>query len=294
MKRFTLALMLMLCMFLFGCNIVNKPEASLPSSGSPSTPSSVIHAASSVASESLPSSSATSSAVVSESSEAILPSKSSEEQPQSAASHEASNPPVIVGTDEKRAPNPENWYLHLTNFDHPLPDDYQPELAEVQGGYYYDARAAEPLMDMLAAAEEDGVTIYVTSAFRAMAFQVVLYENEIQSFRDLGYDEEEAVALGGSLVAYPGTSEHQLGLAVDLVTPDHWNLTESFDETEGFAWLDAHAAEHGFILRFPKDKTAITRISYEPWHYRYVTPEHAMEIKRLGLCLEEYLELLND
>ena len=292
MKRFTLALTLMLCMFLYGCNIVNKPESTLPSPSS--TPTSASAPVSSAASESVVSPSSVASGSAEKSSEASLPSSASEASLESKASEEANDPPAVVVTGEKRAPDPDNWYLHLTNFDHPLPDDYQPELAEVQSGYYYDARAAEPLMNMLAAAAEDGVTIYVTSAFRAMAFQVVLYENEIQSFRDQGYAEADAVAAGGSLVAYPGTSEHQLGLAVDLVTPDHWYLTESFDETDGFAWLDAHAAEYGFILRFPKDKTDITRISYEPWHYRYVTPEHAMEIKRMGLCLEEYIDLINE
>ena len=86
-------------------------------------------------------------------------------------------------------------------------------------------------------------------------------------------------------IAVPGTSEHSLGLAVDLNS-----LEESFEQTAQFKWLIEHCAEYGFILRYPKDKEDITGISYEPWHYRYVGEDHAAKIMEQGLCLEEYVQ----
>ena len=203
----------------------------------------------------------------------------------------------IVLASEKIWPDEETWYLHLVNLEHPLPDDYAPPLERIAIAYAadqarvfeYDHRAVAFLAAMLDAAREDGVEIYVTSAWRSQDYQTILYENEIQSFRNQGYDEEEAVFLGGSYVAYPGTSEHQLGLAIDLISPDHYWLDESFEDTLAFAWLSQHAASFGFILRYPKDKVEITSIAYEPWHYRYVGAENAAAIQSGGLCLEEYL-----
>lgn len=90
---------------------------------------------------------------------------------------------------------------------------------------------------------------------------------------------------GRQWVAVPGTSEHCLGYAADLCS-----LEENFENSDQFAWLQKHCAEYGFILRYPKDKVDITKISYEPWHYRYVGSNHAQIIMSQGLCLEEYLE----
>ena len=209
----------------------------------------------------------------------------------------SSSPEDIVNAAIKRAPDEANWNTHLVNLHHPLPDDYQSELAGISTFYsidqatvyYLDARAISDLHDMLAAASAADVPIFVTSAFRPRSLQVSIYENEVQSYLNLGYSQEDAVVLGGSYVAYPGTSEHQLGLAVDLVSLDHYWLDDSFENTAAFAWLRENAAGFGFIMRYPKDKTHITGIAYEPWHYRYVGAEHALLIGELGLCLEEYL-----
>ena len=92
-------------------------------------------------------------------------------------------------------------------------------------------------------------------------------------------------------VARPGTSEHQTGLAVDIVDTSYQILDEGQENTPVQQWLMAHCAEYGFILRYPTDKSEITGVGYEPWHYRYVGVEAAREIMANGLCLEEYLAL---
>ena len=102
----------------------------------------------------------------------------------------------------------------------------------------------------------------------------------------------EAKVKAATIVAVPGTSEHNSGLAIDIITPSYQVLDEGFAETKAFRWLDANASKFGFILRFPKDKQDITKIIYEPWHYRYVGIETAPIIKASGLCLEEFLETM--
>ena len=88
----------------------------------------------------------------------------------------------------------------------------------------------------------------------------------------------------------PGTSEHQLGLAVDIVDISNQHLDASQENTAVQKWLMEHSWEYGFILRYPNEKSEITGIIYEPWHYRYVGREDAEQIHTLGVCLEEYLE----
>lgn len=92
------------------------------------------------------------------------------------------------------------------------------------------------------------------------------------------------------MVAYPGTSEHQLGLAADIVARSYQLLDDQQAQTAEARWLKEHCAEYGFILRYPTDKTSLTGVIFEPWHYRYVGEEAAREIMGQGICLEEYLE----
>ena len=93
------------------------------------------------------------------------------------------------------------------------------------------------------------------------------------------------------LIAVPGTSEHETGLAADIVTPSYQRLDAGYAGTKAARWLLENAASYGFVLRYPEDKTEITGIDYEPWHYRYVGVEAAKEIMAQGLCLEEYAAL---
>ncbi|MGN0626312.1 MAG: D-alanyl-D-alanine carboxypeptidase family protein [Oscillospiraceae bacterium] len=173
----------------------------------------------------------------------------------------------------------------LVNPDNLMPDSYSPTVVSVGGNYKLGTRAAAAWADMQAAASEDGVSLWIISAYRTLERQTELYNEKVAEYKNLGYNEEQAKIEAGKWVAVPGTSEHCLGYAADLCS-----LEESFENSDQFAWLQKHCAEYGFILRYPKDKVDITKISYEPWHYRYVGSNHAQIIMSQGLCLEEYLE----
>ncbi len=183
------------------------------------------------------------------------------------------------------------WYLTLVNRDNPLPVDFQPpELSMIRSEKYLDSRAYPDLEAMLEAAQEEDLYPLVCSAFRAREYQETLFQEEIQRHLDRGLSQEEAEAEAAMWVAVPGTSEHELGLAVDIVDLDYQMLDEEQEQTEVQQWLMAHCAEYGFILRYPTDRSDVTGIDYEPWHYRYVGRAAAAEIMGRNLCLEEYLE----
>lgn len=205
-----------------------------------------------------------------------------------------------VAQEETLAPrDPDLWSLLLANTAHPLPEGYAPELASV--GYdfrdieqFVDQRIQEPLLEMLASAEEDGVYLQVRSAYRSHENQTILFESMKQDYIAQGYTEEEAYAATKRWRNVPGTSEHETGLAADIVAVGYGgSLDESLEETEEAKWLYENAADYGFILRYPKDKTDITGTSFEPWHYRYVGVEDARKIMDAGICLEEYLGMVD-
>ncbi|MCR5487680.1 MAG: M15 family metallopeptidase [Lachnospiraceae bacterium] len=188
----------------------------------------------------------------------------------------------------------EDWSLILINKEHRIPPDYQFELATIKGDVKSDVRVAEHVIEMLQAAKDDGVYIFICSPYRDLEKQEMLFEKKIKSYTRKGYDYDEAYDLASETVAIPGTSEHQVGLAFDFVTQDHQTLDAEFAETDGGIWLKEHAPDYGFILRYPLDKTEITGIEFEPWHYRYVGVRAAREITALGLCLEEYDKLIGN
>ena len=119
----------------------------------------------------------------------------------------------------------------------------------------------------------------------------MLYEDKIARLIDEGVDPAEAPAIAAQSVAVPGTSEHQLGLALDIVDYYYPLLNEAQEDTYTQQWLMEYSWLYGFILRYPNGTTDITGIIYEPWHYRYVGEEAAKEIHELGVTLEEYLEM---
>ena len=184
------------------------------------------------------------------------------------------------------------WNLILANPDNALPDDFTVETESVQGRFVMDKRVAPIVREMIADAKADGVDLMVCSAYRSIDKQKSLFADQVAQFMNSGMSREEAERTTATIIAVPGTSEHHTGLAADIVTPTHQNLDEAFGETAAGQWLQQHAVEYGFILRYPKDKQDITKIIYESWHYRYVGKEHAKRIKEAGLCLEEYLEQL--
>ncbi len=182
-------------------------------------------------------------------------------------------------------------YFFLVNREYPLPDDYEIETDYVQGSYELEVTAAKYCRDMIEAAREDGIELKVLSAYRTVSYQKKLFERNIKSrMEKYGWDYDTAYADVLINIALPGTSEHNAGLAVDIVTEDDWDTYEAFDQTKEYDWLQEHAAEFGFILRYLKDKTDVTGYIYEPWHYRYIGVEYAADVRDSGLCLEEYFE----
>ncbi len=183
------------------------------------------------------------------------------------------------------------WNLILVNKSSPLPSGYTVDTASIGNGYEFDARAADALNQMIADGNAEGLNLMVCSAYRSVSRQEVLYNNKVNEYIGYGYSEAEARQIAGTIVAPPGTSEHATGLAADIVSVNYQVLDDGFANTPEFAWLQEHAADYGFVLRFPLDKQDVTNIIYEPWHYRYVGVEHAKKMNELGLCLEEYVAL---
>ena len=173
----------------------------------------------------------------------------------------------------------DGWNLILVNNENLLPQDFQVPLTTLVGSYRVDARTVDSAKAMIAAAAAEGIELQVCSAYRSVAQQERLYAAEDP------VPEGQPVA-----VQAPGASEHHTGLALDLVSSEYTSLDEGFENTEAFAWLQEHAWEYGYILRYPRDKESITGVIYEPWHYRFVGQAHAKAIRDLGVCLEEYLQ----
>ena len=149
--------------------------------------------------------------------------------------------------------------------------------------------ACDAFLALQKAAAADGVTVWMQSGYRSVAYQTKLYERKTQYYRDKGYDEATAREKAAAIVNPPGYSEHNCGLAADLNSPEHTGLDEGFENTAAFRWLCAHAGEYGFILRYPKGAEDKTEITYEPWHWRYVGVENAARINASGLCFEDYI-----
>ena len=181
--------------------------------------------------------------------------------------------------------------LRLANTQHPLPDGYVPPNLETMDGEgrQLDARAAQPLRDMIAAARADGCQLVLSSGYRSYERQEELFAMMIVDYLNLGYSYGDAYAATKNLRNIPGTSEHQTGLAADIVAADYWTMDDGYAETDEAKWLVEHAADYGFILRYPADKEHITGTHFEPWHYRYIGVEDAQKIMAAGVCLEEYL-----
>ena len=195
---------------------------------------------------------------------------------------------IIVGEDIHHF-TPDGIQVTLVNPWNFLKEDYAVELVDVRG-FQVDAKCAEALEQMLTACEQAGNNPRICSSYRTYAKQETLYNNKVNRLMAAGHSREEAEKLAGTEVAVPGTSEHQLGLAVDIVDESNWNLDETQASTPSQLWLMEHCWEYGFILRYPNEKSSATGIIYEPWHYRYVGTEISMQLKDSGLCLEEYLD----
>jgi len=186
--------------------------------------------------------------------------------------------------------SPNDWRLTLVNSTNSLSRDYTTTTIALGNGQLVDTRIYEPLMDMLEAGELEGLSFVVCSGYRPYEEQEVLFNQKIAAVQAEGYNYEDAYNIAKEEVVEPGTSEHQLGLAVDIVASSYQLLDDGQAETPEAQWLEANCYKYGFILRYPVAKTAITNVIYEPWHYRYVGVAAATEIMEAGLTLEEYLQ----
>jgi len=192
-------------------------------------------------------------------------------------------------TDKQVYHKSDDWMLTLVNADNPLTNDYSPKLKSLTSGHKFDERAIDQLNAMLSAMRAQGLSPVVCSAYRTVEYQRTLFNNQVERQMTKGLSREQAEIEARKSVAYPGTSEHNLGLAADIVSINYQLLNDAQADTPEMKWLFEHCHEYGFILRYPKDKTDITGIIYEPWHFRYVGKETATEIMESDLCLEEYL-----
>lgn len=177
---------------------------------------------------------------------------------------------------------PKGIMVILVNADHPVPDYYELELENFLPWHDVASIALEPLTRMLEDCTEAGYPYEFNSAYRSIKVQEDILYARTQEHIAIGFTEEEAYAEARKTVALPGTSEHHLGLAVDVLNVDD-------AEAKALDWLGEHCWEYGFILRYAEEKAPITGIIYEPWHFRYVGTRVSMDMKDSGLCLEEYL-----
>uniref|UniRef100_UPI0040579C4C M15 family metallopeptidase n=1 Tax=Acetatifactor sp. TaxID=1872090 RepID=UPI0040579C4C len=186
----------------------------------------------------------------------------------------------------------DDWRLVLINKQNSIPDDYTFELGNITSTMRCDERIIDDLRDMLQAAKDDDVNLVICSPYRDDARQEYLFNRKITRYMNQGMSFVEAHQLASQAVTVPGASEHQIGLALDIVCDEFSNLVEEFGETDAGIWLAENSYRYGFIVRYPKGKEYITGIEYEPWHFRYVGVEAATVITKNGITLEEFWEEL--
>lgn len=197
-----------------------------------------------------------------------------------------------VKTNQNKSANSvvKDELLTLGNFENTIPKDWKVDLVQLNNGQSVDRRIYDDLIAMLQAAKSEGLNPLICSSYRTNEKQEQLYQNKVSEYLSQGYSKVEASDKAAFWVARPGTSEHQLGLAVDIVSTKNQRLDRSQENTVEQRWLIQNSWKYGFVLRYPTNKNSITGVGYEPWHYRYVGKEHAKKINELGVCLEEYVK----
>ena len=199
--------------------------------------------------------------------------------------------PGSSASSETDVPSPvqdDDWKLILVNADHPLPEDFTVTLKELRYGHQVDERIYPELQQMFDDARAAGIFPLINESFRTRDRQQEIMDKYIAGYEAEGMSHEEAVNKAHQIVAIPGTSEHELGLALDIIAE------YDSDSSATWSWLKENCWRYGFILRYPADKVDITGISFEPWHFRYVGTQAAKDIMEQGLCLEEYIDLINE
>jgi len=182
-----------------------------------------------------------------------------------------------------------DWRLILVNSTHPLADDYSVDLTELRNGQSVDTRILSDLQEMFDAARSEDIYPIVSDAYRTREDQQTLMDDVIQNYEDEGYSSEEASSKAEQVIAKPGTSEHETGLAIDIAGDDDYDQ----DTDSVLEWMNSNAYKYGFILRYPSGKESVTGAEAENDHYRYVGKEAAKVMHDQGICLEEYLSQNN-
>lgn len=206
-----------------------------------------------------------------------------------------------VSDQEVNVPvNSDGWALYVIGNNNPLPEDFSVVTKKVTEDKELDERCADYAVEMLEAAKEDGINLLVFSAYRSVQRQEENLQDYIDSLIIKGWPEDDAIVQAHREIALPGHSEHNAGLAMDIISDDYWydhtELDYHFEELPHFDWLIDNSWKYGFILSYPKDKEEITGFIYEPWHYRFVGLYHAEKIHDIYvetgemLSLNEYVE----
>ncbi|MCL2400347.1 MAG: M15 family metallopeptidase [Defluviitaleaceae bacterium] len=200
---------------------------------------------------------------------------------------------VLAAESPQKQESQDSRILWLVNPNNPLEATYRPERLVLLKGYAINAEARVAYLKMLEDMRAVGIEgLKLQSAYRAYRHQQAIFNEKIKSLVKMGHTEEGARTIAARSVAVPGASEHQLGLAVDVSIDGQ--LSVDFAETEAGVWIKNNSARYGYIVRYPKEKTAITRIMYEPWHLRYVGVPHAEFMRENNLCFEEYIDLVKN
>lgn len=208
-------------------------------------------------------------------------------------SNETKNAVIIVEKEDPEINSKTtDWNLVLVNKDNPIPEDYTLELENIEYSHKVDARIKDATKQMLQAARNKGLRPYICSSYRTGNTQKNLYNRKINQYKRQGYTKEKAEIEASYWVTLPRTSEHEIGLALDIVSQNYQILDKGQENTEVQKWLMENCYEYGFVLRYPTNKKEITKINYEPWHYRYVGVENAKFMKEKNYCLEEFIEYL--
>ena len=184
----------------------------------------------------------------------------------------------------------DGWALALVNETYPLDTSYAPELTQLDDTHSVDSRIAEETQQMFQDAQAAGLNLYIVSAYRSYDQQREVFNTTMNDWIAQGYTPLEAYEETAKSVAIPGTSEHATGLALDITSGEYEELDDRQAETDEAKWLAENCWKYGFILRYPSEKSDVTGIVYEPWHYRYVGKDAAQKITEQGVTLEEYLE----
>ena len=189
------------------------------------------------------------------------------------------------GDIHRSADQSENWELILVNEKNRVPNNYEFELTRLSNGEQVDSRIYPDLQKMFDDARASGLRLFVRDGYRSREEQQEILDEKREAYVSEGYSKATAKKKALKWVAGPGTSEHEIGIAVDINAD-----AQSSSGEELYLWLEDNSYRYGFVKRYPSDKTQITGVNNEPWHYRYVGKEAAKTMYEKGWCLEEYLE----